>query len=84
MSIFSIGNLFIRNTKLPVCSRCLYFIEHKNNYPYDELPSNEFGRCKKFGEVNIVTGVVEYDYAKLCRGDSGKCGRYGSEYKDAS
>ena len=42
---FSTGKIFIRNKELPICSNCLHFIEHINNYPYDPVPSNEkYGR----------------------------------------
>jgi hypothetical protein len=62
---------------------CIHFIEHTNNYPYDPIPSNtEYGRCKKFGEINMITGSVEYDYAKNCRNDDNKCGKQGSEYTE--
>ena len=60
--IFSTGKIFIRNKALPICSNCLHFIEHVNNYPYDPNPSDkQYGMCKKFGEVNIITGEIEYD-----------------------
>jgi len=72
---------FIRNKELPLCSNCFYFLEHKNNYPYDPMPSNEqHGQCKKFGEVNMVTGVVEYDLARACRLNESQCGKLGSEF----
>ena len=75
--------IFIRNTELPICSKCKYFIEHSNNYPYDPVPSNEqYGKCKKFGEVNMITGVIEYDLAKNCRVKDSKCGTVGSEYSE--
>lgn len=45
---FLTGKFIIRNTNLPICSNCLHFIEHTNNYPYDQLPCNfQYGRCKK-------------------------------------
>jgi len=73
---------FIRNKKIPICSKCLHFIEHTNNYPYDSIPSNEYGKCKKFGEVNMITGNIEYDLATDCRLDNNKCGKFASEYSD--
>jgi hypothetical protein len=73
---------FIRNTNLPICVNCLHFIEHTNNYPYDEYPNNKQGKCTKFGEVDVITGLVEYDFAKHCRDDIKKCGKNGSEYKE--
>lgn len=76
----------IRNTDLPVCSNCSHFIQHENNYPYDAVPSDKlYGRCKKFGEINIITGSIEYDFAKNCRDDNKKCGKDAyiiKKYKD--
>ena len=80
-SAFSSGKIFIRNKELPVCSNCIHFIEHTNNYPYDPPPNDKhYGRCKKFGEFDFITGVIEYDFAKICREDENKCGKMGSEY----
>jgi len=75
---FSTG---IRNKGLPICFNCSHFIAHTNNYPYDPIPSNErYGRCKKFGEVDMISGVIEYDLASYCRLDDNKCGKLGSEF----
>ena len=79
--VFSTGKVFIRNIELPSCFNCIHFIKHINNYPYDTLPSDkEYGKCKKFGEVDLVTGIIDYDLAKNCRDDIKKCGKNGSEY----
>jgi hypothetical protein len=79
--VISTGKIFIRNKELPICSKCVHFIEYTNNYPYDPAPSNEkYGRCKKFGEVDMVTGVINYDLAGNCRLNDSKCGKFGSEY----
>ena len=81
--IHTTGKIFIRNKALPICSNCLHFIEHTNNYPYDPIPSNEqHGRCKKFGEVNMITGAIEYDLASDCRLNVRKCGNSGLEYME--
>ena len=75
--------IFIRNTELPICSKCVHFIEHTNNYPYDPIPSDkQYGRCKKFGEINMITGEIEYDLARNSRLDDNKCGSFGSEYTE--
>jgi hypothetical protein len=80
---FSTEKNFIRNKALPICSNCLYFIEHTNNYPYDTYPSDEqYGRCKKFGEVNLISGGIKYDLAIDCRLNVSKCGNFGSEYTE--
>jgi len=78
---FSTEKNFIRNKAVPICINCLHFIEDTNNYPYDPIPSNEkYGKCKKFGEANMVTGVIEYDLASNCRLNDSKCGKFGSEF----
>jgi hypothetical protein len=80
---FSSQKIFIRNKELPKCSKCVHFIEHTNNYPYDPIPrDDQYGRCKKFGEENMITGVIEYDLASSCRLDVNKCGKSGSEYTE--
>ena len=80
---FSTGTIFIRNTQLPICSNCLHFIEHTNNYPYDPIPSDtHYGRCKKFGETNLITGVIDHDLALTCRLNVSRCGNAGTEYTE--
>ena len=75
------SKLFIRNKDLPVCVNCLHFIEDKTNYPYDPPPNDaQYGKCKKFGEVNFITGLIDYDFASRCRNDDKKCGSIASEY----
>ena len=77
----STEKIFIRNKVLPICSNCLHFIEHTNNYPYDSIPNDElYGRCKKFGEMNLISGEIKYDFAQDCRLNVSKCGNFGSEY----
>ena len=79
---FSTEKTFIRNTKLPVCSNCIYFIEHQNNYPYDFMPSDALhGKCKKFGEKSLVTGEIQYDLARTCRMED-KCGNVGRHFME--
>jgi len=77
---FSTEKTFIRNTRLPVCSKCIYFMEHTNNYPYDFMPNDALdGKCKKFGEKSLVTGEILYDLARTCRMED-KCGNVGRYY----
>jgi len=70
------SKILIKNKKLPICVNCLHFIEHTNNYPCNE----QYGGCKKFGEVNLVTGVIEYVLARNYRVNDNKCGNLGLEY----
>lgn len=66
---------------IPICIHCEHFMEHTTNYPYDPLPDNsKYGRCKKFGEINIVTGEIQYDLASNSRSNYMKCGKDGKEF----
>jgi hypothetical protein len=59
----------------------VHFIEHTNNYPYDPIPNNEqYGKCKKFGEINMITALIDYDLANDCRLNDNKCGKFASEF----
>ena len=58
---FSTGIFFIRNKELPSCSNCLHFIEYTNNNPFDG------NRCKKFGEMDLITCAIKYDLAAVWR-----------------
>lgn len=73
----------LRNSKLPICSNCIHFLEDKNNYPYDGIPNDySYGKCKQFGEINVVTGEINYDFVKICRQDITKCGLNGALYEN--
>lgn len=71
---FSTGKFFIRNKELPICSNCVHFIEFTNKNPFDSY------RCKKFGEMDVITGVIAYDLAAVCRLDDDACGKIASHY----
>lgn len=72
---------YIKNTNLPVCVNCVHFIEDTNNYPYDPPPNDSrYGKCKTFGQNNLVTGELEYDYASICRMTDTKCGETGKYF----
>ena len=63
-------HLFIKNKNSKLCINCIHFIEDKTNYQDDTL----YGRCKMFGEQNIIIGEIKHDFASLCRYDNTKCG----------
>ena len=67
------------STVKPVCVNCVYFLPHTNNYPYDALPCDSlYGKCKKFFDVDLVTGNVMHEYARVCR--VSKCGPGGKYF----
>jgi hypothetical protein len=73
----------LRNSNLPICINCIHFLQHKTYYPDDQLPDDySYGRCNKFGKINIITGDIDYDFAINSRQDSQKCGLKGLYYED--
>ena len=75
--------LFIKNTNLKSCVKCINFIEHKTNYPYESIPDDkEYGKCKIFGEQNMVTGEIIHNYASSCRNHESLCGMNGKHFEE--
>ena len=68
-----IKRIFIKNIDKPICKNCIYYHEHKDFI----LPS----KCKKFGEINIVSGEIEYLFAYTCRKLNYYCGIDGKYYE---
>ena len=69
----------IQNFKSPICQTCKYYkpfsiFGHKDNY--------EYSRCMKFGEKNIITGELKFEFAKNIRRDGNKCGPNGTLYEE--
>lgn len=63
----------IKNLGVPKCITC------KNYIPY-AVDLDSFAKCKKFGETNLVSGEIYYDYADSCRQSESKCGTNGKYY----
>jgi hypothetical protein len=59
---------FIRNVDKPSCTKCIYYQPRT----YSEYTST-LGKCTKFGDKDIHTGMILYDYAESCRRDDSKC-----------
>ena len=70
----------VKNTNYPACFNCAHFIKYK-----DPNPSNdeEFGKCKMFGTMNLVSGKAKYEYASICRDNDKQCGKKGAYYEEA-
>jgi hypothetical protein len=69
---------FIKNYNLPVCKNCIHFIEHRSKYNNVNL----LGKCKLFGEKDIITGIIEYEYVVKLRIDSSRCDINGNYYEE--
>ena len=67
-------HIFIKNEHVTSCSNCLFFIKPIFHYPEPEIKANLYGRCKQFGEKDIITGEIEHLFALSCRKDKSLCG----------
>ena len=61
----------IRNANMPSCSQCIHF----------QPDPAGFAKCKYFGERNIVTNRITFDYADHCRTQEDKCGKEGKFFE---
>ena len=68
----------IRNTNLPSCKNCIYY---KPDVYGDEF-SSKYSKCEKFGEKNIITDEIKYDYVDDCRSCESKCGLEGKYFEE--
>ena len=62
----------IQNLEFPICANCVHYIKPP--------PGITHATCKKFGKIDIVSGVIEYDIAILVRENENKCGMKGAAY----
>jgi hypothetical protein len=75
-ALVALPKQFIKYSKMPICKQCSFFIAHaisKHKY--------ELGRCKKFGEKNILSGEIKYFLASTNRNDTNRCGLLGTYYE---
>lgn len=67
---------FIKNSNVPLCKNCVYFKSYKHPEYFD------LGRCTKFGKMDIISGVIEYQYAYTCRNNENCCGINGTYFEE--
>lgn len=68
----------IRNLNISSCKNCIHYKPDPYNFDF----MTTYNRCEKFGEKDIVTDKIKYDFANLCREDEilfGKQGKYFEE-----
>ena len=68
------GEKFIKNIDIPSCRNCVYY---RPNYFSEPL-----SRCDKFGEKNIITDEISYDFADICRDNESKCGKEAKYFEE--
>jgi hypothetical protein len=66
----------IKNVNLPACRNCIHY---QPDTFYNDFTSL-LNKCNKFGDKNIVTDKITYDFADHCRNDDSKCGKEGKYF----
>lgn len=64
----------IKNINVPACKNCIHYTPSLDN-------RNFYSTCDNFGEKDIITNEIKYNYADLCRGDEDKCGNQGKYFQ---
>jgi len=60
-NILKVEAYLLENTNKKICANCKFFISNEN-------------KCSKFGDIDIITGKYNYEYATLVRNNENKCG----------
>jgi hypothetical protein len=68
----------IRNINIPSCKKCIHYKPTSYNFEF----TTSYNRCEKFGEKDIITDNIKYDFAELCRNDESKCGKEGKYFEE--
>jgi len=67
----------IKNINVPACKNCIYYKPRMLDTDF----TSTFNICEKFGNKNIITDKITYDYADLCRRQDDKCGQEGKYFE---
>jgi len=71
-------NVYIKHFSLPVCKDCVYYRPQKDKL--DPFKSGDQDKCLKYGEKNVVTGEINYQYADIVRKQDLQCGLKGKHF----
>ena len=72
------SNKIIKNINYPSCRNCIHY---KPNSYYSDFTSI-LSKCEKFGEKNIITDEIKYNFADSCRDNESKCGKEGKYFEE--
>lgn len=66
------SKVIINNINIPVCKNCIHFIPNE----YSDF-SSSISKCNKFGDKDLKTDDIIFNYVDDCRSDINKCGKEG-------
>ena len=75
--IKSNSDKIIKNINFPACKNCKFY---KPNYSSFDFTSS-LSKCEKFGEKDIFTDKINFDYVSKSRNNENKCGEIGKFYE---
>ena len=61
----------INNFDIPICKNCIHFIPNDSDSDYY---MSTLSKCSYSGTKDIITGVVNYEFASSCRMSENNCG----------
>ena len=81
--LFTLINTFncdknIKNIDLPACKSCIHYKPSLYNNDF----TSTFNKCNKFGNKDIITNEIRYDFVDSCRNNESKCGLEGKYYEE--
>jgi len=79
MLIFSKENnaTIIKKGKFPACKNCIYYRPSIFSNDY----TSSLSKCANFGDKDILTDRISYDFADSCRNDEDRCGLEGKYFE---
>lgn len=67
----------IKNGDFPACRNCIHYRPSIFSNDY----TSSFSRCANFGNKDVITDKIDYDFADSCRNDKDRCGLEGKYYE---
>ena len=67
----------IQNINIPSCRNCIHY--KPSFYTTDFTAS--YNKCDKFGDKDIISNKISYDFVDTCRKDEKKCGYDGKYFE---
>ena len=74
--LYIVNSTKIITNNYPSCKNCIY---HKPTF--GDNYASSLSKCSKFGNKNIITGVITNKYADTARDDKKLCGTNGTYFK---